>query len=464
MIYKLCSIFILTLISLNSAFSVELPDFTILAEEQGSKVVNISASKEVASNYHNNPSMQDERMKEFFKRFGIPGMPPGGQGNQPPEKQSATGSGFIIDTKGYVITNAHVVAEADSVIVKLSDKREFKAEIIGVDRRTDVALLKIKTSNLPVVKFGDPEKVKVGQWVAAIGSPFGLENTMTVGVVSAKGRALPQENFVPFIQTDVAINPGNSGGPLFNTEGEVIGINSQIYSRTGGYMGLSFAIPIDVAINVVEQLKSNGKVIRGWLGIAIQEITKELSESFGMKDTKGALIANVEKGSPAEKGGLLLGDIIIRFNKNEIIVSSDLPKYVGTTKPFAKVPVEIQRKGKKVVLNLAVGEMPTDGNVVAPKKNNPKEVNRIGLALKQLSADDMKKTNGRNGLLVLSTQGESVAAGIRPGDVILALNNSAVKTIAIFNQELRRVPKGKTIALLVYRKGDTLYVPIRIAD
>jgi serine protease Do len=464
MIHKLCSIFILTLISLNSAFAVELPDFTILAEEQGSKVVNISASKEVASNYHNSPSMQDERMQEFFKRFGIPGMPPGSQENHPPEKQSATGSGFIIDTKGYVITNAHVVAGADSVIVKLADKREFKAEIIGVDRRTDVALLKIKESNLPAVKFGDPEKVKVGQWVAAIGSPFGLENTMTVGVVSAKGRALPQENFVPFIQTDVAINPGNSGGPLFNTEGEVIGINSQIYSRTGGYMGLSFAIPIDVAINVVEQLKSNGKVIRGWLGIAIQEITKELSESFGMKDTKGALIANVEKGSPAEKGGLLLGDIIIRFNKNEIIVSSDLPKYVGTTKPFAKVPVEIQRKGKKVVLNLAVGEMPTDENVVAPKKNNPKEVNRIGLALKQLSADDMKKTNGRNGLLVLSTQGESVAAGIRPGDVILALNNSAVKTIAIFNQELRRVPKGKTIALLVYRKGDTLYVPIRIAD
>ena len=212
MIHKLCSIFILTLISLNSAFAVELPDFTILAEEQGSKVVNISASKEVVSNYHNNPSMQDERMQEFFKRFGIPGMPPGGRGNQPPEKQSATGSGFIIDTSGYVITNAHVVAEADSVIVKLADKREFKAEILGIDRRTDVALLKIKASNLPVVKFGDPEKVKVGQWVAAIGSPFGLENTMTVGIVSAKGRALPQENFVPFIQTDVAINPGNSGG------------------------------------------------------------------------------------------------------------------------------------------------------------------------------------------------------------------------------------------------------------
>ncbi len=463
-IHKLRYIFIFALISLNSALAVELPDFTILAEEQGSKVVNISASKEVVSNYHNSPSMQDERMQEFFKRFGIPGIPPGSKGNQPPEKQSATGSGFIIDTNGYVITNAHVVADADSVIVRLADKREFKAEILGIDRRTDVALLKIKASNLPAVKFGDPEKVKVGQWVAAIGSPFGLENTMTVGVVSAKGRALPQENFVPFIQTDVAINPGNSGGPLFNTEGEVIGINSQIYSRTGGYMGLSFAIPIDVARNVAEQLKLNGKVIRGWLGIAIQEITKELSESFGMDDTKGALIANVEKGSPAEKGGLLLGDIILKFNKNEIIVSSDLPKYVGTTKPFAKVPVEVQRKGKKMVLNLAVGEMPTDEKVAKAIKNNPKEVNRIGLALKQLSPNDMERTNGRNGLLVLSTQGKSVAAGIRPGDVILALNNSAVKTIAIFNQELRRIPKGKTIALLVYRKGDTLYVPIRITD
>ena len=229
-------------------------------------------------------------------------------------------------------------------------------------------------------------------------------------------------------------------------------------------MGLSFAIPIDVAINVAEQLKLKGKVIRGWLGIAIQEITKELYESFGIKDTKGALIANVDKGSPAEKGGLLPGDIILRFNKNEIIVSSDLPKYVGTTKPFTKVPVEVQRKGRKIVMNLAVGEMPTDDKVAKSTKNNPKQVNRIGLALKQLTSDDMKKTNGRNGLLVLSAEGESVAAGIRPGDVILALNNSAVKTIATFNQELRRIPKGKTIALLVYRKGDTLYVPIKITD
>lgn len=462
---KTLALFIMA--SFHVVAAVELPDFTVLAEEQGNKVVNISASKEMEANEQMGSSMQDERMQEFFKRFGIPGfpgMPRGGQGNQPLEKQTATGSGFIIESDGYVITNAHVVAEADSVIVKLADKREFKAEILGIDRRTDLALLKIKATGLPTVKFGNAEKIKVGEWVAAIGSPFGLENTMTVGVVSAKGRALPQENFVPFIQTDVAINPGNSGGPLFNTKGEVIGINSQIYSRTGGYMGLSFAIPIDVAINVAQQLKTNGKVVRGWLGIAIQEISQELSESFGMTDTQGALIANVEKDSPAEKGGLLAGDVILKFNKNDIVVSSDLPKYVGLTKPFAQVPVEILRKGKRVELKLAVGEMPSEDNVAAQDKANPKEINRIGLALKQLAPEDIKKINGRNGLLVIAAQGSSVTAGIRPGDVILALNNSAVKTVAMFNQDLRKIPKGKTIALLIYRNGDTLYVPIRISD
>ena len=335
--------------------AVELPDFSILAEEQGNKVVNISSIVERRVNQGNVP-FQDERMQEFFKRFGIPnfpGIPPQGGDQSPQESVNGTGSGFIIESNGYIITNAHVVAQADTVVVKLADKREFKAEILGMDRRTDVALLKIKAKNLPKVELGNPEKIKVGQWVAAIGSPFGLENTMTVGVVSAKGRALPQENFVPFIQTDVAINPGNSGGPLFNTEGEVIGINSQIYSRTGGYMGLSFAIPIDVAINVADQLKKNGKVIRGWLGVAIQEVTEELSESFGLDNTSGALIAMVEKASPAEKGGIQPGDIILKFNNNVIVSSSDLPKFVGTIKPFTKVPVEILRKGKKITLTLS---------------------------------------------------------------------------------------------------------------
>jgi serine protease Do len=404
-------------------------------------------------------------MQEFFKRFGIPnfpGIPPQGGDQSPQESVNGTGSGFIIESNGYIITNAHVVAQADTVVVKLADKREFKAEILGMDRRTDVALLKIKAKNLPKVELGNPEKIKVGQWVAAIGSPFGLENTMTVGVVSAKGRALPQENFVPFIQTDVAINPGNSGGPLFNTEGEVIGINSQIYSRTGGYMGLSFAIPIDVAINVADQLKKNGKVIRGWLGVAIQEVTEELSESFGLDNTSGALIAMVEKASPAEKGGIQPGDIILKFNNNVIVSSSDLPKFVGTIKPFTKVPVEILRKGKKIKLDVKVGEMPSEETVVASRESKINEVNRIGLSLRQLNNDDRKKINGRNGLLVVKVEGSASTSGIRTGDVILAFNNSAVESIASFNKKIRRVPKGKTIALLIYRNGNTIYIPVKV--
>jgi serine protease Do len=338
----------------------DLPDFTELAEKQSPIVVNISSIQKNRPNAMQG-SPEDEQMQEFFKRFGIPvppGMPPqNGRGQQPmPDKQVyATGSGFIVASDGYILTNAHVVKDADEVMVKLNDKREFKAKVIGIDLRTDVAVLKINASNLPKVSIGNPDTIKVGEWVAAIGAPFGLENTMTVGIVSAKGRALPQENFVPFIQTDVAINPGNSGGPLFNLKGEVIGINSQIYSRTGGYMGLSFAIPINVAIDVMNQLKTNGKVIRGWLGIAIQEVTKELSESFGMKNTNGALVAGIEKGAPAEKGGLLPGDVITKFDSKLIESSSDLPKAVGNTKPGKTVVAEVFRKGGIKTLNLTVG-------------------------------------------------------------------------------------------------------------
>ena len=456
---------IITFFLMGIPNAVELPDFTVLAEKEGNKVVNISSIVERSASQNNIP-FQDERMQEFFKRFGIPnlpGLPPQGREQPPQESVNGTGSGFIIESDGYIITNAHVVAKADTVVVKLADKREFKAEILGLDRRTDVALLKIKAKNLPKVEFGNPEKIKVGQWVAAIGSPFGLENTMTVGVISAKGRALPQENFVPFIQTDVAINPGNSGGPLFNTEGEVIGINSQIYSRTGGYMGLSFAIPIDVAINVAEQLKKNGKVIRGWLGVAIQEVTEDLSESFGLKDTRGALIAMVEKNSPAEKGGIQPGDIILKFNKNNIASSSDLPKFVGTTQPFTQVPVEILRKGKEIKLSLKIGEMPTEEPMVASNQEKTKKVNRIGLTLRELTKQDIKKINGRNGLLVIEAEGSASTAGIRSGDVILAFNNTAVESIASFNRDIRRVPKGKTIALLIYRNGNTIYIPVKVA-
>lgn len=464
------STFLLIAMTINTmhVYAKDLPDFTELAEKQGPAVVNIS----ITSVAHGNgmtpfPGMpEDENIQEFFKRFGIPGMPPSqvpGQGGQEYKTQSL-GSGFIISQDGYILTNAHVVSEADEVLVKLSDKREFKAKIIGADKRTDVALIKIEASNLPKVTVGDPNTLKVGEWVAAIGSPFGLENTMTAGIVSAKGRALPQENFVPFIQTDVAINPGNSGGPLFNLRGEVVGINSQIYSRSGGSMGLSFSIPIDVAIDISNQLKATGKITRGWLGIAIQELTKDLAESFGMKNTNGALVAGVEKNGPADKGGLEAGDVITKFDGKPIVVSSDLPRVVGSTKPGKLVPVEIIRKGSVKTLNLGVGEMPTDpAEAAVPGKAAPKaEANKIGLTLKELTPQQKKKLNGKNGLLVIESAGVAAQAGIRRGDVVLGLNNSESQSVDLFNKQINAVPAGKTVAILVLRGESTLYVPIKV--
>ena len=450
---------------MSFSYAVSLPDFTVLAEQQGSKVVNISSIKNAVNRGNQQLSPQEEHMQEFFNRFGIP-MPPGmGPNDQQQRQMSATGSGFILESDGYIITNAHVVGEADSIIVKLADKREFQAKLLGIDRRTDVALLKIDAKDLPAVKLGNPKNIKVGEWVAAIGSPFGLENTMTVGVVSAKGRALPQqENYVPFIQTDVAINPGNSGGPLFNTNGEVIGINSQIYSRTGGYMGLSFAIPIDVAMDVADQLKNNGKVVRGWLGIAIQEVTDELTEALGLKDKSGALVAAVNKGAPAGKAGIEAGDVILKFNNKVIETSSDLPKYVRLTKPNNVVPVEIWRKGNIKTLRVKIGEMPDDRMQASNKKTIKESANRIGLVLKEVTAKDKKMLDGRNGLVVTKASGPAVSSQIREGDIILALNNTPVTSVRAFNREINKTPKGKTIALLIYRNGDTLFVPVKVLN
>ncbi len=450
----------------TSAYAKDLPDFTELAEKHGAEVVNIS----VTQNVHADPSAipfpgmeGDEQMQEFFKRFGIPGMP--GQGApQQDYKSQSLGSGFIISSDGYILTNAHVVSEADEVIVKLFDKREFKAKIIGTDKRTDVALVKIEATGLPKVMVGDPAKLKVGEWVAAIGSPFGLENTMTAGIVSAKGRALPQENFVPFIQTDVAINPGNSGGPLFNLAGEVVGINSQIYSRSGGSMGLSFSIPIDVAIDISNQLKASGKITRGWLGIAIQEITKELAESFGMKNTSGALVAGVEKNGPADRGGLEVGDVITKFDGKVITTSADLPRAVGATKPGKIAAVEVLRKGAVKTLSMGVGEMPTE-TAEAAQSSKPAakaEANKIGLTLKELTPQQKKKLNGKNGLLVVDSTGAAAQAGIRRGDVVLGLNNSESQSVDLFNKQINAIAVGKTVAVLVLRGENTLYVPIKV--
>jgi serine protease Do len=455
----------------QAAGSSNLPDFTELAEKHGAEVVNISVTQTMRGGGQGAMPFgmpDDPDLQEFFKRFGIPGMP-GSPGQGGPEggqdyKSQSLGSGFIISADGYILTNAHVVSEADEVLVKLSDKREFKAKIIGSDKRTDVALIKIEGTNLPKATIGDPAALKVGEWVAAIGSPFGLENTMTAGIVSAKGRALPQENFVPFIQTDVAINPGNSGGPLYNLRGEVVGINSQIYSRSGGSMGLSFSIPIDVAIDIGNQLKATGKITRGWLGIAIQELTKELAESFGMKNTNGALIAGVEKSGPAEKGGLEAGDVITKFDGKPIITSSDLPRAVGATKPGKIAAVEILRKGAVKTLNVGVGEMPTDPAEAAEKPKAPAkaEANKIGLTLKELTPAQKKKLNGKNGLLVIDSAGAAAQAGIRRGDVILGLNNSETQSVEQFNKQINAVVAGKTVAVLVQRDGSTLYVPIKV--
>ena len=296
-------------------------------------------------------------MFEFFKRF-IPRQPPGGAPHDFESK--SLGSGFVVSGDGYILTNAHVVDAADEIIVRLTDKREFKAKVIGADKRTDVALIKIEASNLPKVTLGDPSRLRVGEWVVAIGSPFGFDNTVTAGIVSAKGRSLPQENFVPFIQTDVAVNPGNSGGPLFNMKGEVVGINSQIYSRTGGFMGLSFAIPIDIAMEIQNQLRVSGKVSRGRIGVVIQEVTKELSDSFGLGKPQGALVSSVEKGGPADKAGIEAGDIILKFDGKSVGQSSDLPRIVGGTRPGTKSTVQVFRKGQIKDLNVAVAEIPEE--------------------------------------------------------------------------------------------------------
>ncbi|HWT28747.1 MAG TPA: Do family serine endopeptidase [Methylophilaceae bacterium] len=473
MLKKLIAVSAICLSFAGTAYSKDLPDFTVLAEQEGAAVVNIAVTQAPQEEEGAMGPFQgmpdDDAMNEFFRRFGIP-MPgvPGAPGGQPAPQQpsQAFGSGFVIGSDGYILTNAHVVRNAADVVVKLSDKREFKAKVIGADTRTDVALLKIDATGLPKVNVGDPNALKVGEWVVAIGAPFGLENTMTAGIVSAKGRALPQENFVPFIQTDVAINPGNSGGPLFNLKGEVVGINSQIYSRTGGYMGLSFAIPIDVAIDISNQLKANGKISRGWLGIGIQEITKELAESFGMKNTNGALVAGVEKGSPAEKGGLEAGDVITKFDGKAIVASSDLPRVVGSTKPNKVVPVEILRKGSSKTLNIMLGEMPSDNEVVASSGKGPAkpEVNRIGLLLKELTPQQKRKLGGKNGLLVIDAQGAAAQAGIRRGDVVLGLNNTEVQSLEQFNKQIGATPSGKTVALLVQRGDNTLYVPVKVGS
>ncbi len=460
-----------------AAFSIaamaqrDLPDFTRVVEEQGNAVVNISTTQAVrrSAALPQMPGIEDEEVLEFFRRFiprqpgpGQPGQPGQGQGPAPRAESRSLGSGFVISQDGYVLTNAHVVEGADEITVKFTDKREFKAKVIGADKRTDIALIKIDATGLPAVRFGDPQKLKVGEWVVAIGSPFGFDNTVTAGIVSAKGRSLPQENFVPFIQTDVAINPGNSGGPLFNMRGEVIGINSQIYSRSGGFMGISFAIPADVALDVQKQLKDKGRVARGRIGVVIQEVTRDLATSFGLDRPRGALVNSVEKGSPAEKADIEPTDIIVTFDGKGVESSSDLPRIVGSTRPATTVPVEVFRKGATKKLQITVGELQEDKVAAAekprPEKAEPAQANRLGIVVAELSAEQKKDLKIQNGLVVTEVK-PGARADVRKGDVLMTVvhkgQHTELKSVEQFNKLLASLDKSAVITLQV-KRGETI--------
>ena len=451
---------------MSFSYAVSLPDFTVLAEQQGSTVVNISSIKNAVNRGNQQLSPQEEHMQEFFNRFGIP-MPPGmGPNDQQQKQMSATGSGFILESDGYIITNAHVVGEADSIIVKLADKREFQAKLLGIDKRTDVALLKIDAKDLQAVKLGKPKNIKVGEWVAAIGSPFGLENTMTVGVVSAKGRALPQqENYVPFIQTDVAINPGNSGGPLFNTNGEVIGINSQIFTRSGGFMGLSFSIPVSVAMNVVKQIREKGSVSRGWLGVQIQRVDRDLAESFKLDRAAGALITQVFEGSPAEMGGLKEGDIILNFAGKAIDLSSELPHVVGMTDVDAIADVVIVRDGEQKTLGIKIGELEQNAAFQGAPGAPAELGNRIGVEVVNLDEAMAEKLGTTKGVVVSRVfEGAGQEAGLVAGDVITTWDSIWIGSVEQFETMVSNVRPNVAIPIRVVRDGSPQFMVIKVTE
>lgn len=436
--------------------TIALPAFDTIVQRVGPAVVNISTEGTTRTSNAMPGLSPDDPFYEFFRRFGPQAGP---QGEQPTRSQ---GSGFIVSADGIVLTNAHVVEGANEVTVKLTDKREFKAKVLGVDKPTDVAVLKIDGRNLPTVPLGDPQKSRVGDWVLAIGSPFGFENSVTAGIISAKARRLPDETYVPFIQTDVAINPGNSGGPLFNLAGEVIGINSQIYSRSGGFMGISFAIPIDVAMNVKDQLVAHGRVQRGRLGIAIQGVDKELAQSFGLAEAHGALVASVDPGSAAEKAGLQPGDVVLQVDGRRISDSAELPRVIGEKRPGTQVRMEIWRDGRSRSVTATLDELTTD--TVAAADPLPSQVeklgDKLGLSARALTAQEASELRLRGGLAVESVDGAAARAGLQRGDVILAINNQPVTTIAEFRAQLQR--SGNRFALLIQRGSARIFVPVRI--
>ena len=449
------------------ALARSLPDFTELVERNRAAVVNISTTQRrtvpadrprMPRGFEMPDLPEDSPFREFFRRFF-------GEGEIEEFDAQSLGSGFIISQDGFIISNNHVVRNADEVIVRLSDRREYKARVVGTDEPSDVALLKIDAEGLPAVRLGTGYELKVGEWVLAIGSPFGFDHSVTAGIVSAKGRSLPRENYVPFIQTDVAINPGNSGGPLFNLQGEVVGVNSQIFSRTGGFMGLSFAIPIDVAMDVADQLRDKGRVSRGWLGVLIQDVTRELAESFGMAKPQGALVAKVLDGSPAERAGFEVGDILLSFDAHAIERSSDLPPIVGRTRVGREVAVEILRGGGSMTLMVTTDELPVEDDlqIAATRAPDDVEATRLGLAVRDMNDEERASVDVADRGVVVSkvSNGPAERAGIREGDLILMLNNEKVANSDDFKRLVAELPQGKAVSVLVQRQGNPIFLALK---
>ncbi|HUI60012.1 MAG TPA: Do family serine endopeptidase [Steroidobacteraceae bacterium] len=438
-----------------------LPDFSPLVEKYGPAVVNVEVVEKAQPSLGGPPGLSpNDPFYDFFRRFGIPN-PEGPRGNGPPLR--GAGSGFIVSSDGYILTNTHVVANADEVTVRLTDRREFQAKVIGADERTDVAVIRINATNLPTVRLGDPGKIKPGQWVLAIGSPFGFENSATAGIISATARSLPSDNYVPFIQTDVAVNPGNSGGPLFNMAGEVIGINSQIFSRTGGYMGVSFAIPIDVARNIEDQLIKSGKVVRGRIGVTIQDVNAQLAESFGLDRPHGALVSSVEKDGPAAKAGLQPGDVILGVNGKGIERYGELSGAIAAMKPGSEASLDVWRSGKKQNVAVKVAELKEQQQQAkAGGRQNGRptdQASQLGLTVRQLDPQEKEQAETQGNLVVEEVTGPAAAAGVQPGDIILGVNGKRVKTVKELQEESK---SGKNVALLIQREDAQIFVPLRI--
>ncbi|MCQ4243663.1 DegQ family serine endoprotease [Pseudomonas stutzeri] len=446
----------------------DLPDFTPLVESASPAVVNISTKQKVQTRGATAQMPDLEGLPPIFREFfehSIPQMP-GAPGRGQQREAQSLGSGFIISDDGYVLTNNHVVAGADEIIVRLPDRSELEAKLIGADPRSDVAVLKVESKGLPTVKIGRSDELKAGEWVLAIGSPFGFDHTVTAGIVSATGRSLPNESYVPFIQTDVAINPGNSGGPLFNLKGEVVGINSQIFTRSGGFMGLSFAIPIDVAMDVANQLRTDGKVSRGWLGVVIQEVNKDLAESFGLERPAGALVAQVMDGGPAARSGLRVGDVILSLNGKPIVMSADLPHLVGALKPGSKARMEVVRDGDRKMLDVSIGAMPEEGEPVAASGGGQERSdNRLGVKVTELTEEQKKSLDLPGGVVITEIlNGPAAMIGLRPGDVITHLNNQAINSAATFGRVAEQLPKNRSVSMRVLRQGRASFITFKLAE